>query len=58
MNEAQAIARAPAAQVAHDVSHVRGLEVRSIAPLFADAIGRINRGASVSSLLSDVVTHG
>ena len=34
------------------------LEVRSIAPLFADAIGRIHRGESVSSLLSDVVTHG
>ncbi|GAA4351621.1 ribose-phosphate diphosphokinase [Angustibacter luteus] len=34
------------------------LEVRSIAPLFADAIGRINRGESVSSLLSDVVTTG
>ena len=34
------------------------LEVRSIAPLFADAISRIHRGASVSSLLSDVVTHG
>jgi ribose-phosphate pyrophosphokinase len=34
------------------------LEVRSIAPLFADAIGRIHRGESVSSLLSDTVTHG
>ncbi len=34
------------------------LEVRSIAPLFADAIGRIHRGESVSSLLSDVITHG
>jgi ribose-phosphate pyrophosphokinase len=34
------------------------LEVRSIAPLFADAIGRINRGESVSSLLSDIITTG
>ncbi len=34
------------------------LEVRSIAPLFADAIGRINRGESISTLLSDTVTHG
>ena len=34
------------------------LEVRSIAPLFADAISRIHLGESVSSLLSDVVTHG
>jgi ribose-phosphate pyrophosphokinase len=34
------------------------LEVRSIAPLFADAIGRIHRGESMSSLLSDTVTTG
>jgi ribose-phosphate pyrophosphokinase len=34
------------------------LEVRSIAPLFADAIGRIHRGESISTLLSDTVTHG
>ncbi len=35
-----------------------GLEVRSVAPLFADAIGRIHRGESISTLLSDAVTHG
>ena len=34
------------------------LEVRSIAPLFAEAIRRINLGESVSSLLSDVPTYG
>lgn len=34
------------------------LEVRSIAPLFAEAIGRIHRGESISTLLSDRVTHG
>jgi ribose-phosphate pyrophosphokinase len=34
------------------------LEVRSIAPLFADAIGRIHRGESISTLLSDTITHG
>ena len=34
------------------------LEVRSIAPLFAEAISRIHMGESVSSLLSSAVTHG
>jgi ribose-phosphate pyrophosphokinase len=34
------------------------LEVRSIAPLFAEAIGRIHRGESISTLLSDTITHG
>ena len=34
------------------------LEVRSVAPIFADAIGRIHLGESVSSLFSDVPTHG
>ena len=48
-----AILLAPAAQVS-----LRNLEVRSIAPLFAEAIGRIHRGESISSLLSDTVTHG
>jgi ribose-phosphate pyrophosphokinase len=34
------------------------LEVRSVAPLFAEAIDRIHLGESVSSLFSDVPTHG
>lgn len=34
------------------------LEVRSIAPLFAEAINRIHHGESISSLFSDAVTHG
>ncbi len=34
------------------------LEVRSVAPLFAEAIERIHLGESVSSLFSDVPTHG
>lgn len=34
------------------------LEVRSIAPLFAEAIRRIHGGESVSSLFSDVPTYG
>ncbi|GMA85915.1 hypothetical protein GCM10025868_11650 [Angustibacter aerolatus] len=34
------------------------LEVRSVAPVFAEAISRIHLGESVSSLFSDVPTHG
>jgi len=34
------------------------LETRSVAPLFAEAVRRINCGESVSSLFSDEVTYG
>ena len=34
------------------------IEVRSVAPLFAEAVRRIHLGESVSSLFSDAETYG
>jgi lipopolysaccharide export system ATP-binding protein len=56
MNEAQAITRAPVRPVAHDVSDVRGLEVRSIAKSYDkravlhDVSLRVERGEVVGLL--------
>jgi ribose-phosphate pyrophosphokinase len=40
------------------VEGLNGLEVISVAPLFAEAIRRITSGESVSSLFSDEPTYG